>query len=78
VARAVKRKDYMSYKDELEAFYLKAKKAVKQSDIRTVKCCANCVFCSDNNNCNGQDEIIFPVKPFFTCKRWKEIQDEKE
>jgi hypothetical protein len=67
----------MSYSDELEEFYQKAKKAVIQSDIRKVKCCANCEFCTDNN-CNAQDEVIMPVKPFFTCKRWKEVNNERE
>lgn len=66
-----------SYAEELEEFYQKAKKAVAESDIRPVQCCANCDFCKRNNECHGQSEIIFPVRPFFTCKRWKEVKNEK-
>lgn len=68
----------MSYSDELEVFYQKAKKAVAESEIRPVQCCANCAFCENGCNCHGQDEVIFPVKPFFTCKRWKEVDNERE
>lgn len=67
-----------SYSEELEEFYQKAKKAVIQSDIRTVKCCANCGFCKYNSECHGQSEVIFPVRPFFTCKKWKEMENERE
>lgn len=61
----------------LKAYYIKAEKAIKESDVHPVQCCENCFFCK-SSHCDGQDEVIIPVKPFFTCKRWKERQDEKE